>query len=55
LGSHDLKEMRAGRMDNSGERLTLTGMVLGMILSLVWLIGAVAILGLIIISIASQL
>jgi hypothetical protein len=55
LGSHDLKEMRAGRMDRSGEGLTMAGMVLGMILSLVWLIAGIATLALIIIAIVSQL
>jgi LSD1 subclass zinc finger protein len=33
MGSHDLNEMRAGRMDRSGEGLTQAGQVLGMILS----------------------
>ncbi len=38
MGSHDLREMRAGRMDNSGEGITLTGMVLGMIVSILWIV-----------------
>jgi hypothetical protein len=38
MGSHDLGEMRAGRMDRSGEGLTLTGMLLGMIVSIVSLV-----------------
>lgn len=40
LGSRDLREMRAGRMDRSGESVTLVGMILGMVLSILWLIGA---------------
>jgi phage FluMu protein Com len=38
MGSHDLHEMRAGRMDRSGEGLTQAGQVLGMILSLLWIL-----------------
>ena len=41
MGSHDLAEMRAGRMDKSGEGLTQVGRVLGMILSLLWIFVAV--------------
>jgi hypothetical protein len=37
LGSRDLREMRAGRMDRSGESVTLVGMILGMVLSILWL------------------
>lgn len=53
LGSHDLREMRSGRRDRSGEGLTMAGMVLGMILSLVWMLAGVALLSLIITAIAS--
>jgi predicted Zn finger-like uncharacterized protein len=42
MGSHDLKEMRAGRMDPEGESQTNTGRICGMISTL---LGAVMILG----------
>ena len=42
LGSNDLKEMRAGRMDPSGESQTNTGRICGMISTL---LGAVAMVG----------
>jgi predicted Zn finger-like uncharacterized protein len=42
MGSHDLKEMRAGRMDPEGESQTNTGRICGMISTL---LGAVALLG----------
>ena len=38
MGSRDLTEMRSGRMDRRGEGLTQAGQILGMILSLLWLI-----------------
>lgn len=41
MGSSDLREMKAGRMDPSGEQLTQVGRVLGMILSIFWIIGFV--------------
>ena len=44
MGSSDLREMRAGRMDRSGEGLTQVGQVLGMILSLLWILGGVVLL-----------
>lgn len=44
MGSSDLREMRAGRMDKSGEGLTRVGQVLGMILSLFWILGGVVLL-----------
>jgi hypothetical protein len=43
MGSGDLAEMRAGRMDQSGEGITQVGQVLGMILSLFWIVGGVAV------------
>ena len=43
MGSGDLREMRAGRMDKSGEGLTQVGRVLGMILSLLWIFVAVVV------------
>ena len=44
MGSHDLAEMRAGRMDRSGEGLTQAGQVLGMILSMICIAGCVLVL-----------
>jgi len=40
MGSHDLREMRAGRMDRSGESATQAGMILGMIVALLWIVCA---------------
>src|SRR5262249_57759934 len=36
MGSNDLKEMRAGRMDRSGQGNTETGKMLGMIGTILW-------------------
>lgn len=56
MGSHDLAEMRAGRMDRSGEGLTQVGQVLGMILSILWiLLGVGAIIVLAIAAVLSNL
>ena len=45
MGAADLREMRAGRMDPSGEPLTQVGRILGMILSLLWILfGAIVLL-----------
>ena len=38
LGNIDLREMRAGRMDPAGAGMTQAGRVLGMILTIVWII-----------------
>lgn len=38
IASRDLAEMRAARMDKSGEKLTQAGWILGLILSLLWMI-----------------
>lgn len=46
LGSNDLREMEAGRMDRSGRDITRAGMILGMILSILWILGFVALAGL---------
>jgi phage FluMu protein Com len=46
MGSHDLREMRSGRMDPSGEGLTQAGQIMGMVLSLLWIAGGVLLLGL---------
>jgi hypothetical protein len=40
MGSGDLREMRAGRMDRSGEGLTQAGQILGMIPSILFIFGA---------------
>jgi hypothetical protein len=42
MASRDLADMRAGLMDKSGEQLTQAGWVLGLILSLLWLIALVS-------------
>lgn len=56
MGSHDLNEMRSGRMDRQGEGMTQAGQVLGMILSALWILGGVITLVFIgIIAIASSL
>ncbi len=39
MGSNDLREMQSGRMDPAGRDLTRTGMIIGMILSLLWIVG----------------
>ena len=41
MGSHDLREMRSGRMDRSGEAATLAGMIFGMIVSGLWILAGV--------------
>lgn len=41
MGAGDIREMRAGRMDPSGEGITQVGKILGMILTLLWLAGFV--------------
>jgi hypothetical protein len=42
MGSQDLKEMQAGRMDRSGEGLTRVGMILGFVGIGLWVIGIIA-------------
>jgi hypothetical protein len=52
MGSNDLKEMAAGRMDRSGEGVTRAGQIIGMVTTFLWIaavcfyvvIGAVAVL-----------
>jgi hypothetical protein len=41
MGTGDLKEMRAGRMDPSGESTTNTGRILGMVFTLLGVVGLV--------------
>jgi ribosomal protein S27E len=56
MGSHDLNEMRAGRMDRRGEGMTQAGQVLGLILSLLWIFcGVVTLVIFAIIAIAANL
>jgi hypothetical protein len=38
MATRDLAEMRSGRMDRSGEGLTLGGFILGLIASLMWFV-----------------
>lgn len=47
MGSNDLREMEAGRMDRSGMDLTRAGMILGMALSILWILAFLAIAGII--------
>lgn len=44
MGSSDLREMRAGRMDKSGEGLTQAGQLIGMIPSIIFIFGAALIM-----------
>lgn len=39
MGSNDLREMQAGRMDRSGMDVTRVGMIIGMVLSILWILG----------------
>ncbi|HET6423709.1 MAG TPA: hypothetical protein VFG20_08510 [Planctomycetaceae bacterium] len=41
MGSNDLKEMRAGRMDRQGESLTQAGQIIGIIGSVLTILGLV--------------
>ena len=45
MGSNDLREMEAGRMDRRGMDLTRAGMVMGMILSILWILGFLGVAG----------
>jgi len=55
MGSHDLREMRAGRMDRSGESATQAGMILGMIVAIMWIVSAVVASAFALIIIATKL
>jgi hypothetical protein len=46
MGSQDLKEMKAGQMDRSGEGLTRVGMILGFVGIGLWVLGIIARVGL---------
>jgi GYF domain 2 len=54
MGSNDLREMEAGRMDPAGRDLTRAGMIIGMILSILWILGFLAIFGLMLIGIVGS-
>jgi ribosomal protein S27E len=54
LGSRDLRAMRSGRMDRSGEGATLAGMILGIIVSVFWLLTAFILLAIALVAIAVQ-
>jgi hypothetical protein len=54
LGSRDLREIRQGRMDRQGEGITLVGMILGMIVSLLWLVFGFIGLSIALVAIAAQ-
>ncbi len=54
LGSRDLREIRAGRMDRQGEGITLVGMILGMIVSILWLVCGFITLTIVLIAIAAR-
>jgi hypothetical protein len=47
MGSNDLREMDAGRMDRSGADLTRAGMIMGMIISVLWMLGFLGVGGMI--------
>ena len=55
MGSHDLREMRAGRMDKSGEGPTLAGMIFGMIVSLLWIGASIVLAAILLIVAVAQL
>jgi hypothetical protein len=55
LGSRDLREMRAGRMDRSGEGLTLAGMILGILVTVGWMIVALGVSAMVLIYVAARL
>ncbi len=55
MGSGDLREMRSGRMDRNGEGLTQAGMILGMIPSILFIVGAaLAMLFIIVVAVAGR-
>jgi hypothetical protein len=55
IGSRDLWEMRAGRMDRSGEGLTLAGMILGIFVSVGWILVALAVSVMVLIYVSARL
>jgi hypothetical protein len=55
IGSRDLWQMRSGRMDRSGEGLTLAGMVLGILVTVGWILVALAVSVMVLIYVAAHL
>jgi hypothetical protein len=55
LGSRDLREMRSGRMDRSGEGLTLAGMILGILISVGWIVCALGLSLMVLVYVAARL
>jgi hypothetical protein len=41
MGTHDLEEMQVGRMDASGQGTTQAGRILGMVFSVLYIVGVV--------------
>lgn len=54
MGSRDLREIRSGRMDRSGESVTQIGMVLGMIITILWLVISLTFLAIALVAIAAN-
>jgi len=55
MATRDLAEMRGGRMDQSGEGLTLGGFILGLIASLMWCVCLLGVLLVLLVYAASRL
>jgi hypothetical protein len=55
MGNGDLREMRAGRMDPSGSSQTQAGQIMGMVVSLLWIITSVILLFLFLLAAASNM
>lgn len=54
MGSSDMREMRCGRMDPAGLGTTQAGYILGMINSILWIIGAVLVVAFLMIGLAAS-
>ncbi|MGI8980083.1 MAG: hypothetical protein ACR2FY_12740 [Pirellulaceae bacterium] len=54
MGSNDLRDMEAGRMDPSGRDLTRAGMIVGMILSILWILAFLVFFVMVLIGIAGS-
>ncbi len=54
MGSNDLREMETGRMDPSGRDLTRAGMIVGMILSILWILAFLVFFVMVLIGIAGS-
>jgi hypothetical protein len=55
MATRDLAEMRSGRMDQSGEGLTLGGFILGLIASLMWFVCLLGVLLVLLVYVARRL